>query len=206
MEFNNFLVASKWEILRFLAEKPASPLEISEKLGTTVSYVSQQLKILDAAGLISKKKTGFIEKGKPRNLFTIKKEVAHLAILTKGFGKQGQINLTPEKECILKTWMVGNLSIHTPSLNFFMGLDPFWNSLEGIFVENEKFSKIFVICIKKEIRPKIENALKKFLPKTNLFFGNFEEFNKVSLEKELIPLYVSPEFSNNLKGGLEKNE
>ena len=58
MNYDSFLSTPRWEILQILAEKPSSPIEIAEKLGTTVSYASQQLTLLSAAGIVFKKKTG----------------------------------------------------------------------------------------------------------------------------------------------------
>ncbi|OYT35821.1 hypothetical protein B6U91_02390 [Candidatus Pacearchaeota archaeon ex4484_71] len=198
MDFNNFLVASKWDILKILSKKPASPIEIAEELGTTVSYVSQQLKILDAAGLITKYKTGFIEKGKPRNLFSVREDLAYLVLLTKGFGDQKLLGLTPEKECILKTWMVGDPSIHTPSINFFLSLSPYWKNILAIYVVDKKFSKIFIVSDDSSLKQKFLSFSSKFFPKSNL---NFSDGEGLEVGENWIPLHVSPEFSNILKGG-----
>ena len=69
MELDSFLASPRWEILKIISERPSSPIEIGEKTKTTVSFVSQQLKLLEAAQIVSKEKTGAFEKGKPRNLF-----------------------------------------------------------------------------------------------------------------------------------------
>jgi len=83
MELDMFLVEKRWEILKILADRPSSPIELAEKLGTTVSYVSQQLKLLEAMNLIRKEKTGIAEKGKPRSVYSIQNELVYLTLLTK---------------------------------------------------------------------------------------------------------------------------
>lgn len=88
MELDSFLASPRWEILKIISEKPSSPIEIAKKTKTTVSFISQQLKLLEAARIVSKEKTGAFEKGKPRNLFSISKDVVYLTMLTKGFGEK----------------------------------------------------------------------------------------------------------------------
>jgi len=58
METDYLLSSARWDILKIISEKPSSPIQIAEKLNTTVSHVSQQLRLLEAAGLVTKKKTG----------------------------------------------------------------------------------------------------------------------------------------------------
>ena len=62
MEVDVFLGNQRWKILEFLAHKPSSPSEVSKHIKTSVAYVSQQLKLLEVAGLIVKEKTGSVEK------------------------------------------------------------------------------------------------------------------------------------------------
>ena len=54
MELDSFLASPRWDILRIISENPYSPIEIAERTKTTVSFVSQQLKLLEAAGLVKK--------------------------------------------------------------------------------------------------------------------------------------------------------
>ena len=63
MELDSFLASPRWEILKIISEKPSSPIEIAKKTKTTVSFISQQLKLLEAARIVSKEKTGAFEKG-----------------------------------------------------------------------------------------------------------------------------------------------
>ena len=74
MELDSFLASPRWEILSLISERPSSPIELAEKTKTTVSFVSQQLKLLEAAQIVKKTKTGAFEKGKPRNLFSISQD------------------------------------------------------------------------------------------------------------------------------------
>jgi DNA-binding transcriptional regulator GbsR (MarR family) len=103
MELDSFLASPRWEILSLISERPSSPIELAEKTKTTVSFVSQQLKLLEAAQIVIKTKTGAFEKGKPRNLFSISKDFLYLIILTNGFSEKKQIDLDYYKKSILQS-------------------------------------------------------------------------------------------------------
>jgi len=92
MELDSFLASPRWEILQILTQKPSSPIEIAAKINTTVSFVSQQLKLLEAASLVKKARTGAVEKGKPRTLFLLSKEIAYIIHFQKISRKNKLLN------------------------------------------------------------------------------------------------------------------
>ena len=80
---------TKWDLLKNIAEKKQSPTEIANKLGTSVSNVLQQLKILEAHGIIKKEKTlGEKNIGKPKNTYSINKEIMYGVVLRNGKAEQ----------------------------------------------------------------------------------------------------------------------
>ncbi|MGV8150272.1 MAG: ArsR/SmtB family transcription factor [Candidatus Woesearchaeota archaeon] len=76
---------NKWPILKALAEKERSATELSEMLETSISNVTQQLKLLEAYSLVTKKKSEQQSIGKPRTIYTLKEEFVYAAILKKGY-------------------------------------------------------------------------------------------------------------------------
>jgi len=79
-----------------------SPSEISEKLNTTIANISQQLRLLQTAGLVKKKKTGSARPGKPRMLFSISDDFAFITILSKGFAKKKLVRINQKQKEALK--------------------------------------------------------------------------------------------------------
>jgi DNA-binding MarR family transcriptional regulator len=69
MDIDSFFTSPRWKVLEILAKTPSSPMEISKQLNTSIAYISQQLKLLEAAGLVTKVRTRATERGKPRTLF-----------------------------------------------------------------------------------------------------------------------------------------
>jgi DNA-binding Lrp family transcriptional regulator len=73
---------NKWDILQEIAKKPQSATELSETLGTSISNLTQQLKLLEAYGVI-KKIAGKEESsvGKPRTIYSLGADMAYNIIL-----------------------------------------------------------------------------------------------------------------------------
>lgn len=204
MDFDNFLASPRWEILKLISEKPSSPVEISGALSTTVSYVSQQLKLLEIAGIVKKQRTGSVEKGKPRTLFSISNEFAYIVALTDNYSGKKLIVLNENQKTIIKIWMIENQNLHTPLEKFFWNIEPFLNDIESIFLDFSKLTLKIVVVSEKPIKTLVESAIKK----TKENFG----FEVVSPAKNadfssLYSLYSKKALNQiELKGGKRRNE
>ncbi len=93
-------------------------MEIAERLQTTTSFVSQQLKLLEAAGLVKKEKTGAFEKGKPRSLFSISEESLYIIPLARNTPDKTLLKLTAEHKAIVNIWCLENKNLQD-SINLF---------------------------------------------------------------------------------------
>ncbi|MEM2139161.1 MAG: ArsR family transcriptional regulator [Candidatus Woesearchaeota archaeon] len=71
MEFETLFSSTRWEILKTLSEKKLSPIELADKLKTTSANISQQLRLLELAGLIKSEKLSNSDKGKPRIVYSL---------------------------------------------------------------------------------------------------------------------------------------
>ena len=101
MEIETLLTGSKWEIIELLSIKPSSPSEISEKLETTIANISQQLRLLETAGLINKKRTHSAKPGKPRMLFSLSDDFAFITIIAKGKAQKKLIKISQKQKEVL---------------------------------------------------------------------------------------------------------
>ncbi len=192
MDFDSFLTSPRWEILVIIAEKPSSPVEIAEKLNTTVSYISQQLKLLDAAGLVKKERTGAVERGKPRSLFSISDEFAYLTLLSEGFANKNLMKVDSHHKDIMKIWMIEDSSLHIYVEKLYWRLYGF-SEVKGIFIETKSPFKIIIVSENNKLKKDIESFVKKFDRKLDISFANrgVKTEGFVSLDANL----------NKLKGG-----
>ncbi len=97
-----FLTGTKWQMLEMLSKESLSPLEISKKLGTTIANISQQLRLLQTAGLVKKERQASSKPGKPRMLFSIAEDLAFITILSKDFAKKKLVKINPKQKEALK--------------------------------------------------------------------------------------------------------
>jgi len=203
MKFDSFLTSPRWEILQILAKKPSSPIELAKELNTTVAYMSQQLKLLDAASLVIKTKTGASQKGKPRSLFRLSEEKLYLVSLTKGFAEKKLVTATSHHKIIFKIWVSVDSSLHYSFEKLYWKLEEEKGDVEGIFIEiSSSYPKMLVISESKKLKTKIDNFLGKFERKIDCSFITKTQLKKFDVHS-LISLYDPSNLRGEVKGGKE---
>jgi DNA-binding transcriptional regulator GbsR (MarR family) len=185
MEVGTFLVEKKWDILEILSSSPCSPTELGEKLGVSSSYVSQQLKLLEAIGLVSKNKTGEFEKGKARNVYFISNEFVYLNLITKNVSQKKLIHLTSHHKSILNIWLIDDVSLHYPIEKLFWKLEDLLGEIEGVFIEQGFVTKILVLSGSKEVKKRLDSVLKGLDKKISCSFISKDNLSKIPLENLL---------------------
>jgi predicted transcriptional regulator len=202
MDFDLFLTSPRWEILQIIAERPSSPVEIAEKLKTTVSYVSQQLKLLDAANLLSKEKTGAAEKGKPRTLFSLSNELLYLTALTRQFSKKKLFKLDEHHKNILKIWLIEDDNLHHIIEKLYWKLQEEIEDIEGIFIESSNFKpKIIIVSESKKVKSKMDSFIEIEGKKIDISLIPSSTLKKYFSEK-LSSLHDPTKLLEKMKGGL----
>lgn len=210
MELDSFLASPRWDILQIISKNPSSPIEIAAKIGTTVSFISQQLKLLEAAGIVSKKRTGLVEKGKPRTLFFLSREGVYVIPLSKDLPNKRFFNLSKEHKIVLKIWEIEGLEIQRLLERFFWSIEEHLDYIEGIFIyQKNRTPKIFILTKDKTIIQKIKEKHKKLSEGIDLqIVHSLSEVSKLGTEF-FAPIYDPSKFFENdmfLKGGMDKNE
>ncbi|MBN2566467.1 helix-turn-helix domain-containing protein [Candidatus Woesearchaeota archaeon] len=120
MDLETLFSASKWGILEHLAKERLSPLELAERLDTSVANISMQLRLLEAYGLVSKERMRNTKKGRPRLVFGIRKPFAYMVAAEEGFAKKSLIELDRHRMVIMRIWLEGSLSpAHQAALERF---------------------------------------------------------------------------------------
>lgn len=102
MELETLLTGTKWEIIEILADKPSSPLDLAKSLNTSIANISQQLRLLQTAGLIKKQRTGTGKPGKPRMLFSLSENHAIITVLSEGYAKKRLLTISSKQKEALK--------------------------------------------------------------------------------------------------------
>jgi hypothetical protein len=84
-DFNPEIFSSnKWTILKEIAESPQSPSDLALKTNTSLSNITQQLKLLEAYQLVRREKSEEKNTGKPRTIYYLNVELSYALILKNG--------------------------------------------------------------------------------------------------------------------------
>jgi len=107
MEYGALLTDSKWNIIKELSKKEQTPTDLAEKTNTSLANISQQLRLLEAYGLVKKeRKINTKEPGKPRTVFSLGKEVMHTIIVSNYFAEKKDLELDYLQKAIFTLWMM----------------------------------------------------------------------------------------------------
>ena len=85
MEQETLFTASKWDILKILSSGSKSPLQLAKLSNTSVANISQQLRLLEMAGLVQSKRISNRDKGQPRLLYSLAGNHSFLIASTQDF-------------------------------------------------------------------------------------------------------------------------
>src|SRR3989338_2788847 len=111
MELETMFTEQKWNILKCLSEDKFSPLQLAEKLNTTMANISQQMRLLEAANLVKKEKIRNRDKGKPRTLFSLTDECAYIIPTMNHFAGKKLIKVNDYQKMLLRTWFLEDLDL-----------------------------------------------------------------------------------------------
>ncbi|MBI4154007.1 winged helix-turn-helix transcriptional regulator [Candidatus Woesearchaeota archaeon] len=135
MDYEQLFVESKWGILKSLAEKGMSPLELAHALNTTISNVSQQLRLLEMAGLVEKEKVQNRDKGKPRAIYSISEDYLYLILVSKSSARKQLLLLSPVQMMLLNVWLNFGKDDHYFLERFCLYAEEAFTSMKALGVE-----------------------------------------------------------------------
>jgi DNA-binding transcriptional ArsR family regulator len=104
MEHETLFTASKWHILKALELQPRSPLELAKVCNTSVANVSQQLRLLEMAGLVTSKRISNRDKDKPRVLYSLNGDLSYLISTSGNFVDKKLVHLSDYNKIIMRIW------------------------------------------------------------------------------------------------------
>lgn len=112
MEHETLFTASKWDILKRLEDGPSSPLELSKVCNTSIANISQQLRLLEMAGLVTSRRVSNRERGKPRVLYSLAGNLSYLIATTGDFVDKKVLQLSEYNKVIMRIWFYPKSELH----------------------------------------------------------------------------------------------
>ncbi|HVY01902.1 MAG TPA: ArsR family transcriptional regulator [Candidatus Nanoarchaeia archaeon] len=204
MEIDSFLTLPRWRILEILSAQPSSPIEISAKINTSTAYVSQQLKLLEAANIVKKHKTGAADKGKPRVVFSIAKDIVYLTILSDKFSTKKVISIDEKNKVILRIWLVDDVHLRHSLEKAYWLVEKNLDDIQAIYLDQSGKKPVFVILTESDkLKAKLNLIFKEGAEDLDISIKNPESWKR---SENLIVLYESNSSMNEIKmkGGIAK--
>jgi DNA-binding HxlR family transcriptional regulator len=155
VDFETLLTEQRWKIIIALSGEPLSPLQLSQRLSTSMANISQQLRLLEAASLVKKEKIPNRDKGKPRTAYSLGDNFAYLVSIQQNFAEKRLLKVDTHHRLMMQAWFVEDTSIHTALEQLIISLEPFMANVRGIFFSKPD-STLSVIDDNEDDRKKID--------------------------------------------------
>ncbi len=146
MDQETLFTASKWEILKLLSEKSLSPIELAAKSSTSVANVSQQLRLLEMAGLVKSERIPNRDKGQPRILYSLAGNHSFLIATTSEFVEKKLFKLSAYNKVILRIWFYERPELHYFLEKAFWHIEQHLNALDAIALDETATDRL-TLCI-----------------------------------------------------------
>jgi predicted transcriptional regulator len=146
MDIESLFSSTRWDIIKVLSKERMSPNELASELKTTPANVSQQLRLLELAGLVKSEKTKNVDKGKPRIIYSLASEISYMMLATENFADKKLLHLTTYHKYLIRTFYIDNLEFHQVLGKLFFKLEPFLSQISAIAANASKRElEVFII-------------------------------------------------------------
>jgi DNA-binding transcriptional ArsR family regulator len=134
---------NKWILLKDIAHIPQSPTDLAAKTGTSLSNITQQLKLLEAHKIVRKERSEEKSTGKPRTIYHINNELVYAMLLMNGKAER-------------RTFKVDNINRMLFNIIFSMSPEDILIMLKFCFKYEDVLKKCKAIGFIKSTRDNIE--------------------------------------------------
>ena len=132
MDHESLFTATKWDILKALEQGPQSPLEIAKTLQSSIANVSQQLRLLEMAGVVSSKRISNRDKDKPRVLYSLTGNMSYMIATSDKFVDKKMLNLSARNKIILRIWFLDDPHLRYALEKAFWQIEPHLEQIEKL--------------------------------------------------------------------------
>ncbi len=135
MEHETLFTASKWDILKQLETGPSSPLELSKACKTSIANISQQLRLLEMAGLVKSERISNRDKGKPRVLYSLSGNLSYLIATSGNFVDKRILQLSNYNKLTMRIWFYPQKDMHYTLEKAFWQIEKHFDKLSFLGID-----------------------------------------------------------------------
>ena len=160
MEQETLFTASKWDILTELRVKPRSPMELANILNTSVANISQQLRLLEMAGLVESKRISNREKGLPRVLYSLAGNLSYIIATAREFVDKKFHKLSERNKVVLRIWFLDDPTIHYYLEKAFWSIDEYIKKIDALLFDTTQPDLTLIIVTEdSDLKKKIKDTV-----------------------------------------------
>jgi predicted transcriptional regulator len=164
MEQETLFTASKWDILKILSSGSKSPLQLAKLSNTSVANISQQLRLLEMAGLVQSKRISNRDKGQPRLLYSLVGNHSFLIASSQDFVEKKLLKLSEYNKVILKIWFLDDPKIHYYLEKAFWQIEESLGANDALLLDTNGLDEISLIIVSDNAE--LKKQLKKIAVKS----------------------------------------
>lgn len=105
MNIDGLFSGSKWKIIEYISKKPSTLQNIATELGTSIANISQQIRFLEFADIIKRKRIQKNIAGKPESTFYLSNDFTYIIHASKDFCKKDFLNPDAFQSLMLYSWI-----------------------------------------------------------------------------------------------------
>ena len=182
MDIDLLTSKAKWAVLEIIAKKEASPLEIARQLKTSVANISTQLRYLELAGIVKKRRILNAQANMPRIMYSLNKNLFLAMAVGDKFHTRRLIDLDLDKEMLLRFWQLPK-SLHGPLLHLYVKYPAIFGETHSVYYSEHGDSVVKLILVndKKPLPSKVISI--EYKDKQYAFDIHFASIEKVDMKK-----------------------
>jgi len=142
MDHETLFTASKWDILKQLGTQPRSPLELAKLCSTSIANVSQQLRLLEMAGLVKTQRIPNRDKDKPRILYSLAGNLSYVIATSGSFVEKKVLHMSDYNKIIMRIWFYSDPTVHYALEKAFWKIEENLEKISFIGVDTRRTAPI----------------------------------------------------------------
>jgi DNA-binding transcriptional ArsR family regulator len=142
MDHETLYTASKWQILKQLEKDARSPLELAKLCNTSIANVSQQLRLLEMAGLVTATRVSNRDKDKPRILYSLAGNLSYMISTSDSFVDKRMLQLSDYNKIIMRIWFFEQKELHYTLEKAFWKIEDRLTHLQFLAVDTRQTSPV----------------------------------------------------------------
>ena len=158
MDQESLYTATKWDILKLLERQQLSPLEMSKLTGGSLANISQQLRLLEMAGLVTSERIPNRDKGQPRVLYSIADDSCYVISTANDFVEKRRLSISATNRIVLQIWFLQNPELRTYVEKAFWKVEEQLPKINALLLDTTSTNPInlYIVASEKLAIPEIQ--------------------------------------------------